>query len=57
MNNNDIATQPEHEFRVSGCVNQWRHDHNHAECWAAFLKHNKAPIGLTVSEYYDNWSR
>jgi hypothetical protein len=46
------ATQ-EHEFLVSGCRYQWRHDHKHWECWDAFLAHHKAPAGLGIDEFYD----
>lgn len=47
----------EHEFRISGCVNQWRHDHDHGECWQAFLEHHHAPAGLTIAEFYDGLER
>lgn len=47
------TTSHTHEFLVSGCRNQWVHDHDTAHCWAAFLKHNKAPAGLGVDEFYD----
>jgi hypothetical protein len=44
MNNTAATTQTErpstsqvHDFRISGCVNQWAADHDQAHCYAAFL--------------------
>lgn len=47
------GTARTHRFLPSGCVNQWVWDHDHADCWAAFLRHHGAPEGLGVDEFYE----
>ena len=42
----------EHEFLVSGCRYQWAQDHDHAECWRAFMVHQGLPAETTYSEFY-----
>jgi len=46
------STSKTHEFVISGCVNQWGHDHDHADCWRAFMRHNGLPEITTYSEFY-----
>jgi hypothetical protein len=50
-------TSRTHRFLISGCVNQWAGDHDHAHCWAAFLEFHGAPPGLGIDEFYDWLSR
>lgn len=50
-----FGTSQMHEFRSSGCAHQWGHNHDHHECWIAFLRYNNAPSDtMTVTEYYDS---
>ena len=54
MNTNQTrATSHTHEFLISGCANQWVGDHDHADCWAAFMAHQGQPAGTTYTEYYE----
>jgi hypothetical protein len=45
-------TSRTHRFPPTGCVNQWAADHDHADCWAAFLAFHEAPAGLGIDEFY-----
>ena len=45
-------TPTTHRYELSGCVNQWLPDHDHADCWRAFMKHQGRPEGTSYSEYY-----
>jgi hypothetical protein len=55
MQTNDLpktGTSHTHEFLPSGCRNQWVHDHDFADCWKAFMRHQGMPETTTMSEFY-----
>lgn len=48
-----IDTAHTHVFLVSGCRWQFAGNHDHAECWAEFMKFQGQPEGTTYSEFYE----
>ncbi len=53
---NTTSTAKVHDFQPSGCINQWAHDHDFWDCWAAFMRHHGMPETTTIDEFYDSRS-